>query len=62
MFSHAGDLDAMETDQPAAGGAQETAANYHDGPGSKHEPFFLILDINFQIVIVYTSTIILHFV
>ena len=44
VFSHAGDLDAMETDQPAAGGGQETAANYHDGPGSKHEPFFLISD------------------
>ena len=36
VFSHAGDLDAMETDQPpSAGEGEGTATNCHDGPGSK---------------------------
>ena len=32
MFSHAGDLDAMETDQPTS----DTTTTYHDGEGSEY--------------------------
>ena len=35
VFSHAGDLDAMETDQQAAEG--EGSTTYHNGPGSKDQ-------------------------